>query len=193
MRKYILIVFFLVTYTQSTAQQVINNILNPTALALRGIAIPAMLFTAYGYKTEESGTIIPDIIKEEKDRLSKWRKTVIGNVNSLNAIAIASRVLIDRINNNRDLILPAQYAPGFKHDLRQFLLLKETTERLEKKVIALAALSTAFIDGQGYYNVACQSLALEYLDVYAELSKIDFKITKLVTFIARFSQLIITN
>jgi hypothetical protein len=190
MKKSIFIVLFLTIWNHSAGQQVILNIYDPSAAAIRGVAIPGMVLAAYAFKNEEANTIIPDIIKEEEDRLDKWRKSVFGNVNSLNAISVASRVLINKIDSKKILILPAQYAPGFRHDLREFEVLKERTERLEQRVIALVGIGTLFIDGEGYYRVASQRLALEYLEVYAELSKIDFNITKLLAFIAMFAQLI---
>ena len=193
MRKSVFIVLFLAIWNQSIGQQIINHVYDPSASAIRGVAIPGMLITAIAFKKEEANNIIPDIIKEEKDRIDKWRKSVLGNANSLNVLAIASRVLINNIDKKKFLVLPGQYAPGFQHDLRKFLVLKERTERLEKRVIALVGIGTLFIDGEGYYRVASQKLAVEYLEVYAELSKIDFNITKLLAFIALFSQLIVAN
>jgi hypothetical protein len=190
MRKGVFIVLFLTIWNRSVGQQIINNVYDPSAAAIRGVAIPGMVGTAIAFKNEEANSIIPDIIKEEKDRIGKWRKSVFGNANSLNALALASRFLINNIDVKRKLILPAHYAPGFRHDLREFSVLKERTERLENKVIALLGIGTLFIDGEGYYRVASQRLALEYLEVYAELSKIDFNITKLMAFTRLFSQLI---
>ncbi|MFB3390095.1 hypothetical protein [Flavobacterium sp. LAR06] len=189
MRKSVLIVLFLTIWHQSVGQQIINHVYDPSAGAIRGVAIPGMLTTAFFFKNEEANNIIPEIIKEEKERIGKWRKSILGNANSLNALAVASRVLINQIDSKRVLILPAHYAPGFRHDLREFLVLKERTERLERRVIALVSIGTMFIDGEGYYRVASQRLALEYLEVYAELSEIEFNITKLLAFIALFSQL----
>lgn len=189
MRKSTFVVLFLIIWNRSAGQQIINYVFDPGAMAIRGVAIPGMLATAIAFKNEEANSIIPDIIKEEKDRIGKWRKAILGNANSLNALVIASKVLVNRIDSKSILILPAQYAPGFHHDLRTFLALKERTERLEKRVIALVGIGSLLIDGEGYYRVASQRLALEYLEVYAELSKIDFDITKLLAFIALFSQL----
>lgn len=193
MRKSVFLVLFLTIWNQSTGQQLIFHVFDPSAAAIRGVAIPATLATATAFKNEEANTIIPDIIKEEKDRIDKWRKAVLGNANSLNALVIASRLLINSIDSKKVLVLPAKYAPGFRHDIRNFSTLKERTERLEKKVIALVGIGSLLIDGEGYYRVASQTLALEYLEVYAELSKIDFNIKKLLVFIALFSQLIIAN
>lgn len=193
MRKIVFIILFATSWNQVVAQQIINNVFDPSAMAIRGVAIPSLLGTATDYKNKEANYIIPDIIKEEKDRLGKWRKSVLGNANSLNAIAIASRVLINNIETKRKLVLPIYYVPGFQHDLRCFKVLKKRAERLEKKVIALVGIGSFFIDGEGYYRVASQRLALEYLQVYSELSKIDFNITKLLVFIRLFARLIIEN
>ena len=171
------------TWNQSSGQQIINHVFDPSAFAIRGVAIPGMLAAATVIKNEQANSIIPTIIKEERDELNKWRSTVFGNVNTLNSLSIASRVLINSIDVNRHLILPIHYAPGFREKLREFLVLKERTERLEQRVAALSGLSTVFLDGEGYYRVASQRLAIEYLEVYSELSKIDFDITKLLAFI----------
>lgn len=193
MKKNILLVLFLAVCYQSKGQQLINHIFDPSAAAIRGVAIPGKLGAATAFKDEEAKDIIPDIIKEEKENLSKWRKSIFGTANSLNVLAIASRVLIERIDSNRSLILPIQYAPGFKHDLRQFSVIKERAERLEKRALVLVGIGSLFVDGEGYYRVACQKLALEYLEVYADLSKIDFNITKLLAFIELFYRIIITS
>lgn len=192
MKKSVFIVLFLAIWNQSTGQQLIFHVFDPSAAAIRGVSIPATLGTATGYKNEEANTIIPDIIKEEKDRIGKWKKAVLGNGSSLNALVAASRDLINDIDSKKALVLPAKYAPGFRHDLRNFSALKEREKRLRQKAIVMGTAS-GFIDGEGYFKVASQTLALEYLEVYAELSKIDFSIKKLLAFIALFSQLIITN
>ncbi|WP_166923410.1 hypothetical protein [Flavobacterium poyangense] len=189
MRRNILIVLFFTVCYPSKGQQIINHVYDPSAAAIRGVAIPGKVGAAVAFKNEEANEIIPAIIKEEKDRLGKWRKSIIGSVNSLNTLASASRMLIDRIDSKRGLILPAHYAPGFRHDLREFVAIKERTKRLEKRVLTLLGIGTFFIDGEGYYRVACQKLALEYLEVYADLSKIDFNITKLLAFIGLFFQI----
>lgn len=177
-----ILLMVLSTWNQSSGQQVINHVLDPSAFAIRGISIPGMLATAIAFKDEQANRIIPTIIKEEKDELNKWKRTVIGNVNTLNTLLLSSRALISRIDDNRLLILPKHYAPGFLEKMREYLKLKKRTERLEKRVGSLVGL-TLFIDGEGYYRVASQRLAIEYLEVYSELSKIDFIITKLLAFI----------
>ena len=164
-------------------QQVINHVFDPSAFAIRGVAIPGMLTTAIVMKKEQANTTIPNIIDEEKKLLKKWRSTLFGNVNSLNALSISSADLINSIDIKRRLVLPVHYAPGFRKHLREFLKIKSRTERLEQRVIGLASLGTLFIDGEGYYRVASQRLANEYIEIYAELSKIDFKLTKLLAFI----------
>lgn len=179
---YILLIF-LTTWSHSLGQQIINNVFDPSAFVIRGVAIPGMLGAATALKNEQANSIIPTIKKEERTELNKWRRTALGNINTLNALSIASRVLINRIDIKRLSILPIHYAPGFREKLREFSALKERTERLEDRVRALAGLGTLFIDGEGYYRVASQRLAIEYLDVYSELSEIDFKLTKLLALI----------
>jgi len=190
MKKNVFLIFLLITYQFSIGQQVINHVFDPSAFAIRGVAIPGMLTSAIVLKDKQSGTIIPAIIKEEKTQLEKWRKSVFGNVNTLNALSIASRHLVNSIDIKRFLILPVHYAPGFRKKLREFLVLKERTKRLENRVIALLGIGTLFIDGEGYYRVASQKLAIEYLDVYSELSQIDFKLTKLIAFINLLPQMV---
>ena len=179
---YILLIVLSI-WNQSSGQQIINHVFDPSAFAIRGVAIPGMLGAATAMKNEQANSIIPTIIKEERDELNKWRGTVFGNVNTLNSLSIASRVLINRIDTKRLSILPIHYAPGFRKKLREFLDLKERTERLEHRVSALLGLGTLFIDGEGYYRVASQRLGIEYLEVYSELSEIDFSLTKLLALI----------
>ena len=179
---YILLVVLSI-WNQSSGQQIINNVFDPSAFAIRGVAIPGMLGAATAMKNEQANSIIPTIIREERSELNKWRGTVIGNVNTLNALSIASRVLINSIDVKRRLILPIHYAPGFRKKLREFLVLKQRTERLEHRVSALAGLGTLFIDGEGYYRVASQRLGIEYLEVYSELSEIDFKLTQILALV----------
>ena len=178
---YVLLIF-LATWVQTSGQQIINHVLDPSAFAIRGIAIPGMLGAATAMKNEQANSIIPTIIREERTELSKWRGTVIGNINTLNALTIASRLLINSIDI-KSLIVPIHYAPGFRNERRKFLVLRERTERLELRVAAFAGLGTFFIDGEGYYRVASQRLAIEYLDVYSELSEIDFKLTQILALI----------
>lgn len=180
MNKSVCILILLITWLQSSGQQIINNVFDPSAFAIRGIAIPGMLGAATAMKNKQANSIIPKIIKEEKTELNKWRSTVFGNINTLNALSIASGVLIHSIDVKRSLILPIHYAPGFRKERRKFLVLKERAERLEHRVVALAGLGTLFIDGEGYYRVASQRLAIEYLEVYSELSEIDFKLTQIL-------------
>lgn len=183
MKKVMFLMQLLLFYNQLIGQQVINHVFDPSAFAIRGVAIPGMVVAATVMKNEQASTIIPAIDDEEKKQLEKWRRTIFGNVNSLNALSIGSRILINSIDVKRILVLPVHYAPGYRKHLREFLKLKNRTERLEQRVLGLAGLSTLFIDGEGYYRVASQKLAIEYLDVYSELSKIDFKLTKLLAFI----------
>lgn len=183
MKKYIFIIAFLITYHQAIAQQIINHVFDPTASAIRGVAIPGMLTAAIILKKMQSETIIPAIIHEEQIQLNKWRKTVFGNANTLNALKIASNLLITRINIITD-VLPIQYAPGFRKTKRKYKVLLERAKRLDLRVLSLVIIGTAFIDGEGYYRVASQRLAIEYLEVYSELSQIHFKLTKLITFIS---------
>lgn len=181
--KNISIILFVIIWNKSLGQQIINHVFDPSAFAIRGVAIPGMLASATLMKNEQANSIIPTIKKEEKTELNKWRSTVLGNVNTLNALSIASRVLINNIDIKRLSILPIHYAPGFRKKLSDFSVLKERTERLEHRVFALAGLGTFFIDGEGYYRVASQRLAIEYLEVYSELSKIDFKLTQILALI----------
>lgn len=183
--RYILLIFLSI-WNQSSGQQVINNVLDPSAFAIRGIAIPGMLTAAITMKNEQANSIIPDIIKEESTELTKWRNTVIGNFNTLNALAIDSDFLIESIEFYTSII-PVLYAPGFRKERDKFLVLKERVKRLNKRVDALAGLSTMFIDGEGYYRVACQRLAIEYLEAHSELAKIDFKLSQLKSFIILLS------
>ncbi len=183
MSKKIFLIISLIAWNQSVGQQVINHVFDPSAFAIRGVAIPGMLATATTMKNTQASTIIPQIIREEEKQLQKWRRTVFGNVNTLNALSIASRVLVTSIDTKRILILPVHYAPGFRKNVRKFLVLKERIERLEHRVIALAGIGTLFIDGEGYYRVASQRLAIEYIEIYTELSNIDFKLTKLLALI----------
>lgn len=183
MKKAMFIIHLLLFWNNSTGQQAINHVFDPSAFAIRGVAIPGMLAAATVMKNEQANTIIPEIIDEEEKQLEKWRRTIFGNVNALNALSISSRYLISSIDVKRRLILPVHYAPGYRKHLREFLKLKSRTERLEHRVIGLASLGTLFIDGEGYYRVASQRLANEYIEVYAELSEIDFKLTKLLAFI----------
>lgn len=183
MNKNVYILILLITWIQSSGQQIINHVFDPSAFAIRGVAIPGMLGAAAAMKNEQANSIIPIIIREERTELNKWRRAVFGNINTLNALSIASGVLIHSIDVKRSLILPIHYAPGFRKKLREFLILKERTERLEHRVVALAGLGTLFIDGEGYYRVASQRLAIEYLEVYSELSEIDFKLTQILALI----------
>jgi hypothetical protein len=183
MRRAMFIIHLLLFWNNSMGQQVINHVFDPSAFAIRGVAIPGMLAAATVMKNEQANTIIPDIIDEEEKQLVKWRRTILGNVNSLNALAISSRYLIYSIDLKRGLVLPVHYAPGFRKHLREFLKLKSRAKRLELRVLGLASLGALFIDGEGYYRVASQRLANEYIEIYAELSKIDFKLTKLLAFI----------
>ena len=183
MRNAMFIIHLLLFWNNSMGQQVINHVFDPSAFAIRGVAIPGMLTTAIVMKKEQANTTIPNIIDEEKKLLKKWRSTLFGNVNSLNALSISSADLINSIDIKRRLVLPVHYAPGFRKHLREFLKLKSRAKRLELRVLGLASLGTLFIDGEGYYRVASQRLANEYIEIYAELSKIDFKLTKLLAFI----------
>jgi hypothetical protein len=128
MRKAMFIIHFLLLWNNSTGQQVINHVFDPSAFALRGVAIPGMLAAATVMKDEQANTIIPDIIDEEEVQIAKWRRTIFGNVNSLNALAISSRYLIDIIDIKRGLILPVHYAPGYRKHQREFLKIKSRTE-----------------------------------------------------------------
>jgi hypothetical protein len=183
MRNAMFIIHLLLFWNNSMGQQVINHVFDPSAFAIRGVAIPGMLTTAIVMKKEQANTTIPNIIDEEKKLLKKWRSTLFGNVNSLNALSISSADLINSIDIKRRLVLPVHYAPGFRKHLREFLKLKSRAKRLELRVLGLASLGALFIDGEGYYRVASQRLANEYIEIYAELSKIDFKLTKLLVFI----------
>jgi|SaaInl0LU_22_DNA_1037365.scaffolds.fasta_scaffold02324_4 hypothetical protein len=183
MRNAMFIIHLLLFWNNSMGQQVINHVFDPSAFAIRGVAIPGMLTTAIVMKKEQANTTIPNIIDEEKKLLKKWRSTLFGNVNSLNALSISSADLINSIDIKRRLVLPVHYAPGFRKHLREFLKLKSRAKRLELRVLGLASLGALFIDGEGYYRVASQRLANEYIEIYAELSKIDFKLTKLLAFI----------
>jgi hypothetical protein len=183
MRRAMFIIHLLLFWNNSMGQQVINHVFDPSAFAIRGVAIPGMLTTAIVMKKEQANTTIPNIIDEEKKLLKKWRSTLFGNVNSLNALSISSADLINSIDIKRRLVLPVHYAPGFRKHLREFLKLKSRAKRLELRVLGLASLGALFIDGEGYYRVASQRLANEYIEIYAELSKIDFKLTKLLAFI----------
>jgi hypothetical protein len=183
MRRAMFIIHLLLFWNNSMGQQVINHVFDPSAFAIRGVAIPGMLTTAIVMKKEQANTTIPNIIDEEKKLLKKWRSTLFGNVNSLNALSISSADLINSIDIKRRLVLPVHYAPGFRKHLREFLKLKSRAKRLELRVLGLASLGALFIDGEGYYRVASQRFANEYIEIYAELSKIDFKLTKLLAFI----------
>ena len=180
--RYLLLIFLSI-WNQSSGQTIINHVFDPSAFAIRGTAIPGMLFAATKMKKDQANIIIPAIIKEERTELNKWRNATLGNLNTLNALTVTSKFLIKSIDIKRNLINPIHYAPGFRKELREFSALKRRTQRLEKRVVALVGLSTAFVDGEGYYRVASQRLAIEYLEVYSELSKIDFNLTKILAFI----------
>ena len=106
MKKSIFIVVFLAVWNQSVGQQIINHVFDPSAFAIRGIAIPGMLSSATVMKRAQSATIIPGIIREERTLIGKWRRSVFGNVNTLNGLAIASRILVTSIDAKRILIFP---------------------------------------------------------------------------------------
>jgi hypothetical protein len=82
MRKAMFIIHFLLLWNNSTGQQVINHVFDPSAFALRGVAIPGMLAAATVMKDEQANTIIPDIIDEEEVQIAKWRRTIFGNEDS---------------------------------------------------------------------------------------------------------------
>lgn len=179
--RYILLIFLSI-WNQSSGQQIINHVYDPSAAAIRGFAIPGMLGAAITMKNEQANRIIPDIIREESTELSKWKKTVIGNANSLTVIAFdTNEFLIDSVERFTQTF-PVLYAPGFRKELNKFLLLNERLKRLNKRVATLAGLSI-IIDGEGYYRVATQRLAIEYLEVHSELAKMNFKLSQLRTFI----------
>lgn len=183
MKKVILIFVLLLIGNRLASQQVLVHVFDPSAFAIRGVAIPGMLTETTFLKYSQVNTIIPKIIEEEEKELSKWRKAVFGNLNALNSLAIASLTLVESINEKIILLLPAHYAPGLRSNVDEFMFLEEKVSRLQKRVVALIGVGTLFIDGEGYYRVASQRLALEYIDVYAELSSIDFELSKLLSFV----------
>ena len=183
MKKVILLFVLLLIGNRLTSQQVLVHVFDPSAFAIRGSAIPGMLITTTFLKYSQANTIIPKIIEEEEKELSKWRNAVFGNINTLNSLAIESQILVDSINEKIILLLPAHYVPGLRSNVDEFMFLEEKVSRLQKRVVALFGVGTLFIDGEGYYRVASQRLALEYIDVYAELSSIDFELSKLLSFV----------
>ncbi|MCX2681919.1 hypothetical protein OOZ15_18350 [Galbibacter sp. EGI 63066] len=183
MKSNIFLLIFIMLFNYSEGQQVINIVLDPSAYAIRGVAIPGMLGTAASLKNEQASTIIPAIVNEERSLMNKWRGSVLSNINVLNALSISSRTLINSIDAKKALISPIHYVPGYRKELREFDRLRSRTERLEQRVATLVGIGTFFIDGEGYYRNASQRLAVEYLEVYARLSKIDFNLGKLVVFI----------
>lgn len=183
MKKNIPLYVLLFIGHQLASQQVFTHVFDPSAFAIRGVAIPGMLTATGVLKDSQSNTIIPKIIEEEKKELGKWKNTVFGNINTLNSLATASLVLVQKINDKIILLLPAHYTPGFRSDVDEFKFLEEKVSRLQEKVLALLGVGTLFIDGEGYYRVASQRLALEYIDVYAKLSSIDFELSKLLIFV----------
>jgi hypothetical protein len=179
MKKYIYIIAFLSTCHLTIGQQIINIVKDKSALAIRGIAIPTMLTFATVRKNEQSKTIIPAIIEEEKSQFRKYSNVgnAIGkNLNPLNWLKLNSAFLISFIEAQK--LLPTLYAPGFRETKRKYKRVKRRYERLNSRVDLFLLVGTMFIDGDGYYRVAAQRLALEYLEVYSELSEINFKLAK---------------
>lgn len=179
MKKYIYIIAFLSTCHLTIGQQIINIVKDNSAFAIRGIAIPAMLTFATVRKNEQSGTIIPAIIWEEKLQFRKYSyvgNLIMKNLNALNELTVLSAGLILLIEAQTGL--PTLYAPGFRETKRKYKRVKRRYKRLNMRVAKFLAVGTMFIDGDGYYRVAAQRLALEYLEVYSELSEINFKLAK---------------
>jgi hypothetical protein len=179
MKKYIYIIAFLSTCHVTIGQQIINIVKDKSAFAIRGKAIPAMLAFATARKNEQSGTIIPAIIWEEKLQFRKYSNVgnlIMKNLNALNALTVLSAGLILLIE--AQTVLPTLYAPGFRETKRKYKRVKRRYKRLNMRVAKFLAVGTMFIDGDGYYRVAAQRLALEYLEVYSELSEINFKLAK---------------
>ena len=179
MKKYIYIIAFLSTCHVTIGQQIINIVKDNSAFAIRGIAIPAMLTFATVRKNEQSGTIIPAIIWEEKLQFRKYSyvgNLIMKNLNALNELTVLSAGLILLIEAQTGL--PTLYAPGFRETKRKYKRVKRRYKRLNMRVAKFLAVGTMFIDGDGYYRVAAQRLALEYLEVYSELSEINFKLAK---------------
>ena len=181
MKIYICIIAFLSTYHLTIGQQVINIVWDPSAGLIRGINIPGMLFTASLLKNKQSKTIIPMIIREEVKQLEKWELTVRGNLNTLNYLASETLNLTSSIENSKMNIF--LNAPRFGKTKRKYDLLKKRADRLNKIIFFLVFTGIEFIDGEGYYRVASKRLALEYLEVYSELSQINFKLRKFIPFI----------
>lgn len=182
MKIYICIIAFLSTYHLTIGQQVINIVLDPSARFIRGITIPGMLFTASLLKNEQSKTIIPMIIREEELQLKKWKRTVRGNRNTLNYLSAETTLLTSSIED----ITMKNYLdnPWFSKTKRKYKLLKKRADRLNLRILKLGAAGIPLIDGEGYYRVASKRLALEYLEVYSEISQINFKLLKFRSFIS---------
>jgi hypothetical protein len=191
MKIYICIIAFLSIYHLTIGQQVINIVLDPSARFIRGITIPAMLFGASFLKDEQSKTIIPKIIREEELQLKKWKLTVRGNANTLNNLYGVTKVLTNSIENSKMNIF--LNAPGFGKTKRKYELLKKRADRLNDRIFLLWVTGIKVIDGEGYYRVASKRLALEYLEVYSELSQINFKLLKFESFSALLPYNILLN
>jgi hypothetical protein len=181
MKIYICIIAFLSTYHLTIGQQVINIVLDPSARFIRGITIPGMLYYASFKKNEQSTKIIPTIIREEELQLNKWERTVRGNVNTLNYLSVETKRLTNSIEDiTMKIYLDADW---FRKTKRKYELLKMRADRLNLRIVKLVTTGIKVIDGEGYYRVASKRLALEYLEVYSEISQINFKLLKFKSFI----------
>ena len=180
MKIYICIIAFLSTYHLTIGQQVINIVLDPSARFIRGFSIPGMLITASIKKSEQSRTIIPMIIREEELQLTKWKRTVRGNPNTLNYLFIETNMLTSSIEDpTMEIFLEA---PWFRKTKRKYNLLKKRAVRLNLRIVKLVTAGIEIIDGEGYYRVASKRLALEYLEVHSEISQINFKLLQFKSF-----------
>jgi len=181
MKKYICIIAFLSTYHLTIGQQVINIVWDPSAMFIRGITIPGMLYYASFKKNEQSKTIIPIIILEEELQRKKWKRTVRGNENTLNYLSVETKILTNSIEDiTMKIYLDALW---FRKTKRKYELLKMRADRLNLRIVKLVTTGIKVIDGEGYYRVASKRLALEYLEVYSEISQINFKLRKFKSFI----------
>lgn len=178
----VLLVSFLFSFKQANSQQVIVYVNNPSAMAIRGVAIPGKVIATAVRKFKAASTTIPFLIKEHQARLKIYRVTLTGNLSSLAAIQVACSNLLAESNG----LLPSikyHYIPGFRNVKTRLIRAEIRFNDMSAKLIALAGFSAFLIDGSGYVRVAHQTLANDYINIYKELRDIFFKLRVLQDFI----------
>lgn len=190
MKKYFIVLLLVVLNDiDCWSQQTIIYVHNPSAMSVRGVAIPGQLFSTSSLKIALANTTLPALLEAHITRLKTKSLTVLGNLNALVLLLyycseFENKILslisdLDSLERN-----VLNYLPGYITLKTKFLRAEISLNLTRKNYGILAGYSLFFIGGSGYVGVSAQNLANSFIFIYKDLRDIHFKMEVLKSFVS---------